>query len=35
MPVADICQNAGIDQATHLNWKAQFGGLNVSDARRL
>ena len=32
---ADICRKHGISQATFFKWKAKFGGLEVSDARRL
>jgi putative transposase len=27
MPVAEICQMAGISQATYFNWKEKYGGL--------
>ena len=32
---ADVCRKHGISQATFFKWKAKFGGLEVSDARRL
>jgi putative transposase len=32
---ADLCRRHGIAPATFYNWKARFGGLEVSDARRL
>ena len=32
---ADLCRKHGISQATFYNWKAKFGGLEVSDAKRL
>ena len=32
---ADVCRKHGVSQATFYKWKAKFGGLNVSDARRL
>ena len=32
---ADLCRKHGISQATFFNWKAKFGGMEVSDARRL
>ena len=32
---ADVCRKHGISGATFYKWKAKFGGLEVSDARRL
>ena len=32
---ADVCRKHGISDATFYKWKAKFGGLEVSDARRL
>jgi putative transposase len=32
---ADICRKHGISSATFYKWKARFGGLEVSDAKRL
>jgi putative transposase len=32
---ADLCRRHGISPATFYHWKARFGGLDVSDARRL
>ena len=32
---ADLCRNHGISSATFYKWKAKYGGLDVSDARRL
>ena len=32
---ADVCRKHGISQATFYNWKAKFGGLEVSEAKRL
>jgi putative transposase len=31
----DLCRRHGISPATFYQWKAKFGGLEVSDARRL
>ena len=31
----DVCRKHGISSATFYKWKAKFGGLDVSDARRL
>ena len=32
---ADVCRRHGIGEATFYAWKAKFGGLDVSEARRL
>jgi putative transposase len=32
---ADVCREHGISEATFYNWKAKYGGLEVSDAKRL
>jgi putative transposase len=32
---ADVCHKHGISGATFYKWKAKYGGLEVSDARRL
>jgi putative transposase len=32
---ADVCRKHGISTATFYSWKAKFGGMDVSDARRL
>jgi len=32
---ADLCRKHGISEATFYNWKAKYGGLEVSEARRL
>jgi putative transposase len=32
---ADVCRKHGISDATFYNWKAKYGGLDVSEARRL
>ena len=34
-PIPDLCRKYGIHQATLYNWKAKYGGLSVSEARRL
>ncbi len=33
--VTDLCQRHGMSSATYDAWKAKFGGLEVSDAKRL
>ncbi|EAQ06426.1 hypothetical protein SKA53_05043 [Yoonia vestfoldensis SKA53] len=32
---ADLCPRHGISSATFCAWKAKFGGMEVSDAKRL
>ena len=32
---AEICRDLGISQATFFKWKRKYGGMSVSDARRL
>ena len=33
--MADICRKHGISSATFFKWKSKYGGLEVSDMRRL
>ena len=35
MPVPDVLRTHGIASGTFYRWKAKFGGMEVSDARRL
>jgi putative transposase len=35
MKTADVCRKHGISGATFYKWKSKYGGLEVSDARRL
>ena len=32
---ADLARKHGISEATLYNWKAKYGGMNVSEAKRL
>ena len=32
---ADACRRHGISEATFFKWKSKYGGMNVSDAKRL
>ncbi len=32
---ADLCRRHGISEATFYNWKAKYGGMEVSEAKRL
>ena len=31
----DLCREQGISSATFYKWKAKFGGMEISDARKL
>jgi putative transposase len=31
----EVCRRHGVGEATFYKWKAKYGGLEVSDARRL
>lgn len=33
--VIDLCRKYGISDQTYYNWKAKYGGMTVSDARKL
>jgi putative transposase len=32
---SDLCREHGISEATFYNWKSKYGGLEVSELRRL
>ncbi len=34
-PTAEVCRKHGISGATFYKWKSKFGGMDVSDAKRL
>jgi len=33
--VDEVCRRLGVTQTTFYRWKSKFGGMEVSDARRL
>lgn len=35
IPVADLCRKHGISDATLYTWRSKYGGMEVSDARKL
>ena len=35
MAVTELCRKHGVSSPTFYKWKAKFGGLDVSEARRL
>jgi putative transposase len=35
MKIVDLCRTHGISDATFYNWRTKYGGMEVSDAKRL
>ena len=35
IPVSDLCRKHGVSDASIYKWKARFGGMDVSEAKRL
>ena len=35
LPVTELCRKYGISDATFYNWRNKFGGMEVSEAKRL
>ena len=35
MPVKELCRKGGFSDATFYKWRAKFGGMDASDAKRL
>ena len=35
LPVSELCREHGISSATFYKWKATYGGMDVSQARKL
>ena len=35
LKVADVCRKHGISQPTYYNWKSKYGGLGVSELKRI
>ncbi len=35
LPVVELCRKHGFSDASYYKWKAKFGGMEVSDAKRL
>ena len=35
LSASEVCRNYGISDATFYKWRSRYGGMEVSDARRL
>ena len=35
MALADLCRQSGISEQTFYRWRAKFGGMDASEAKRL
>ena len=35
VPVADLCRRYGVSDGSIYKWKAKYGGMDVSEAKRL
>lgn len=35
LKTGDVCRRHGISEATFYSWKSKFGGMEVSEARKL
>lgn len=35
MATAEVCRKHGVSPATFYKWKAKFGGMDISEARKL
>ena len=35
LPVKELCRRHGFSEASYSLWRSKFGGMNVSDAKRL
>ncbi|PWF20869.1 transposase, partial [Corticimicrobacter populi] len=35
LPIKELCRQHGFSEASYYLWRNKFGGMNVSDAKRL
>lgn len=35
IPITELCRKYGISDATYYNWKSKYGGMTVSDVKKL
>ena len=35
LPIKDLCRRHGFSEASYYLWRSKFGGMSISDAKRL
>ena len=35
IPTKEVCRELGVSEATFYNWKAKYGGMEVSDVKKM
>lgn len=35
LKVSDVCRENGVSEATYYKWKSKYGGMEVSEAKKL
>jgi putative transposase len=35
IPIREICRELGVTETTFYNWKAKYGGLEISDVKKM
>jgi putative transposase len=35
IPTKELCRDLGITETTFYNWKAKYGGLDISDVKKM
>jgi putative transposase len=35
LPIAEVCRRHGVSEQSFYRWKAKYGGMEVSEAKRL
>ncbi len=35
LPVKDLCRRHGVSESSYYLWRSKFGGMSISDAKRL
>lgn len=35
LPIKELCRRHGFSEASYYQWRSKFGGMSISDAKRL